>query len=292
MTYSIHQLKYFRDAALLGGVGSAAARNHVSPSAVSQAIRALESHFEVELLEHARNRFVLTSDGKLLLETSHAVFAAMEDLEETVSASKETVQGEVVCATQQSIAYSLLPGLLGQLQISWPKIRPNIHLGTTDLVQQWIASRTVEFGISLDNFGDHHFQTKPIYSGRFVFVASKAIRKWDNPDLAFILPGEYTRESQTFKSDYRKMTGRAPRIHTEIKSWGVVKRLAEAGLGVGLIPDFLIRFQKESCHKEIKMDLPPIHYNINAYYSKTRNKLSRQSIVFLDALEHFASRNW
>ena len=83
------------------------------------------------------------------------------------------------------------------------------------------------------------------------------------------------------------MTGNAPNIQIEIKSWGVVKRLAESGLGVGLIPDFLIAFQPKSALKEVKTSLPPINYSINAYYAKNRQKLSRQSQFFLDRLESF-----
>lgn len=291
MTYSIHQLMYFRDAVLLGVVGASAERNRVSPSAVSQAIRALESHFEMELLEHARNRFVLTADGKLLLESTHSVFGAIEELEERVSASRNMIMGEVMMATQQSIAYSLFPKFLGELQLSHAGVRPNIQLGTTDVVHQWIESRKVEFGISLDNFGDHNFQSVTIYRGRFVFVASKTIRKWDQPELAFILPGETTRESRAFKSNYKKLTGRAPHVPIEIKSWGVVKRLAESGLGVGLIPDYLLRFDQKSDLKTIKTDFPAIEYEINAYYTKDRGKLPRQSQFFLDRLKDFA-KNW
>ena len=183
-----------------------------------------------------------------------------------------------------------MPGFLSELQTSYPDIRPSIQLATTDVVQQWIENRTVEFGVSLDNFGEHQFKTIPIYKGRFVFVAHKRVRNWDSPDQVFILPGQTTRESGTFKLEYKKLTGRTPPARIEIKSWGVVKRLAEIGLGIGLIPDYLMRFEGNSALKEVKTNIPPIYYDINAYYSKSRGKLSKQSQVFLNELEKFAQK--
>ena len=70
----------------------------------------------------------------------------------------------------------------------------------------------------------------------------------------------------------------------------MVKRLAEIGLGIGLIPDYLMRFEGNSALKEVKTNIPPIYYDINAYYSKSRGKLSKQSQVFLNELEKFAQK--
>jgi DNA-binding transcriptional LysR family regulator len=76
----------------------------------------------------------------------------------------------------------------------------------------------------------------------------------------------------------------------EIKSWGVIKKLAETGFGVGLIPDYLYKFDRNQTVREVSMDLPKISYSINAYYCKKRQKLSRQSQAFLSGLEAFMAR--
>jgi DNA-binding transcriptional LysR family regulator len=63
MNISLTHLLYFRDAANLGSVAAAARKNFVTPSAVSQAIKNLESTFSVKLLGHNKRTFVLTDEG-------------------------------------------------------------------------------------------------------------------------------------------------------------------------------------------------------------------------------------
>ena len=284
---SLVHLKYFRDAALLGGIGPAAKRNFVSPSAVSQAIKSLESYLDAELLEHAKNKFVLTLQGKLLLEKCHAVFASAEILEDEIKSTKGSMKGEVIFATQQSIAHYVLPGYITQMKAQYPEIKANIRLATTDVVHNWVVDRTVDFGLSVDNFGEHDLMTVPMYKGSFVFVEGSQLPKNIDKHRGFVLPGESTRESRSFKVDYQKRFEKAPNILLEIKSWGVVKKLAETGFGVGLIPDYLFKFDRNQTVREVSMDLPTISYSINAYYCKKREKLSRQSQAFLAGLEAF-----
>ena len=287
---SLVHLKYFRDAALLGSLGAAAKRNFVSPSAVSQAIKSLESHFDVELLEHAKNQFVLTAEGRLVLDHCHLVFTAAETLEDELNSAKGSLKGEVIFATQQSIAHYLLPGFITEMKTRYPEIRPNIRLATTDVAHQWIQDRTVDFAISVNNFGDTDLMCLALYHGSFVFVEGVNVPKKLGKHRGFILPGETTRESKTFKSNYQKVFGKPPNVLLEIKSWGVIKTLAETGFGVGLIPDYLIRFDQNPSVREVKIDLPTVSYSINAYYCKKRQKLSRQSQVFLAGLEDFVGR--
>ena len=287
---SLVHLRYFRDAALLGGIGPAAKRNFVSPSAVSQAIKSLESYLDAELLEHAKNQFVLTAQGKVLLEKCHAVFASAETLEDEIKSTKGSMKGEVIFATQQSIAHYVLPGYITEMNAQYPEIKSNIRLATTDVVHHWVVDRTVDFGLSVDNFGEHDLMTVPMYTGSFIFVEGRHLPKKIDTHRGFVLPGEYTRESRVFKAGYQKKFQKAPNILLEIKSWGVIKKLAETGFGVGLIPDYLYKFDRNQTVREVSMDLPKISYSINAYYCKKRQKLSRQSQAFLSGLEAFMAR--
>ena len=287
---SLVHLKYFRDAALLGGIAAAAKRNFVSSSAVSQAIKSLELYLDAELLEHAKNQFVLTAQGRILLDRCHSLFAAAENLEDEIKSSKGSMKGEVVFATQQSIAHYVLPNFIAKMRAEYPDITPNIKLGTTDVVRQWIVDREIDFGLSVDNFGEHDLMTIPLYEGSFVFVEGAQLPKKKKLDQGFILPGQTTRESKTFKANFQKRFNKSPQVLLEIKSWGVIKKLAETGVGIGLVPDYLVRFEPRETVREVNIDVPKINYAINAYYCRKRQKLTRQSQAFLTELEVFMRR--
>jgi DNA-binding transcriptional LysR family regulator len=284
---SLSHLKYFCDAVMLGGIGQAAERNRVSPSAVSQAVRGLESHFDVELLRHSRNRFELTSAGRELVERSRIIFTSVETLEEHLKQTPGVYSGDVIFATQQSIAHHLLPGFIVQMQKKFPGLQPKIKLAPTDVVKKWIETRDVEFGLSVDNVPHDSFIALPIYEGKFIYVKAKKDLKSKKSfkDYGFITPGESTREAITFRREFANCYGHAPKIAMEIKSWGVVKRFASLGMGIGLIPDYLMRFDPSPDLSVVESDLPVIPYKINAFYCGKRNMLSRNSKAMLDALE-------
>ena len=199
---SLTHLKYFQDAALLGGVGAAAKRHRLSPSAVSQAIRGLETHFGLQLLKHSKNRFELTAEGQALVDRSFKVFAATEALQEEMDWLKEANAGHLNFATQQSIAHHLLPAFLAQLQRDYPHLQPKIRLGPTDVAKQWVEMHDVEFSLSVDNIGHEALTAVPIYSGEFLLVASTAAVEALKKEPVFITPGETTREARTFRRDY------------------------------------------------------------------------------------------
>lgn len=282
---SLYHLKYFQDAALLGGVGAAAKKNHISPSAVSQAIKGLEGHFNVTLLRHKKNRFELTEEGRALLDRSYPMFTAAEKLEEEMEWAKAAYSGTFSFATQQSIAHHVLPAFLARLRAKYPGIRPKLRLATTDVVKRWLEQREVDFILSVDNVAYDSFRPLPILSGHYVLAESTKVKREQD---AYLIPSG-AKEVTIFRREYEEKYGVAPRVVMEIDSWGVIKRLAEQGLGIGLFPDYLLRFEKSPGLQLVDRGLPPIPYSVSAYYCSKRNTLSRTSRLFLDELEAYSA---
>lgn len=71
--------EYFEAVARLGTVTRAAAELGVSPSAVSQQVKALESQFGVKLFRREKRRLVLTLDGDRLFATTTQAFGALRN---------------------------------------------------------------------------------------------------------------------------------------------------------------------------------------------------------------------
>ena len=285
---SLNHLKYFQDAAVLQSLTASAERNRVSTSAVSQAIRSLEAYFGVELLQHSRNRFTLTPDGASLLERSYELFAASQSLEEGLKRGQKKGAGKVSFATQQSIANHLLPQFMANMQQSYPDLQIQIKLATTDTVKTWLQTNEVEFGISVDNVDQDEFVSVPIYKGKFILIESTKFKAKARQHKRFITPGATTREARAFCKHYLARFNEPPVIQMDVKSWGVVKRFAELGIGTGFVPDYLIRCDTQSdTLRIVDIGLPAVEYSINAFYYDKRVKLSKNCRLFLDSLDAF-----
>ena len=75
----------FEAVARLGTVTKAAAELGVSPSAISQQIRVLESQFGVSLFRRDRKRLVLTLDGDRLFQTTTQAFGAIRNARSAIT---------------------------------------------------------------------------------------------------------------------------------------------------------------------------------------------------------------
>lgn len=82
MRLDLDRLHVFREAARAGSYTRAAARLHVTQSAVSHAIRKLEQSIDRPLVEWRARRLHLTWEGELLLDACERVFGDLEEVEE------------------------------------------------------------------------------------------------------------------------------------------------------------------------------------------------------------------
>ncbi|WP_163268469.1 LysR family transcriptional regulator [Chelativorans alearense] len=87
---NIRATEYFEAVARLGTVTKAAAELGISPSAVSQQIRLLESQFGVKLFRREKRRLVLTLDGDRLFQTTSQAFGAIRNARSAIARQRDT----------------------------------------------------------------------------------------------------------------------------------------------------------------------------------------------------------
>ncbi|MCB1427035.1 MAG: LysR family transcriptional regulator [Zhengella sp.] len=86
---NIKATEYFEAVARLGSVTKAAQELGVSPSAVSQQIRNLESQFGVRLFRREKRKLILTLDGDRLFQTTTQAFAAIRNARSSIARQRE-----------------------------------------------------------------------------------------------------------------------------------------------------------------------------------------------------------
>lgn len=87
---NIRATAYFESVARLGTVTKAAQELGVSPSAVSQQLRALEEQFGVKLFRREKRRLVLTLDGDRLFQTTTQAFGAIRNTRGAIARQRDT----------------------------------------------------------------------------------------------------------------------------------------------------------------------------------------------------------
>lgn len=246
-TMNIHHLKYFYDSARLGSISKAAEVNLVGQPAISKAIKGLEQELGTKLINHKRNQFLLTDEGTNAYRYSLDVFKAIEKFRDSIQQENDFI-GEVRFACQSSMAESpFLSNAIKAITDKYPAIVPHLSLGRTDLVRSWLADGIIDFAIVINNTDFRNFNKQKIAEGNFNLIKSKSYQgKWKQDG---ILMTEQKKELLQLQQKFSTLNNFALKSKMKIGSWGVIKNFSLQGVGVGFVPDYLIK--KEIANAEL-----------------------------------------
>ncbi len=120
-------LRYFVHVATTGSFAKAAQRAHVSPPAVSKAIRKLEEELGARLFERTTRRVGLTPAGQAALERCRRVLAEIDGMPADVAASIGRPRGPLRVAAMEVFSIELLPLALAGLIAEHPDVVPSCY---------------------------------------------------------------------------------------------------------------------------------------------------------------------
>jgi LysR family transcriptional regulator, transcriptional activator of the cysJI operon len=143
----IATFKVFCDLAETGSFSKAAALNSITQSAVSQQIRALETRFQVTLVERGRRHFALTPEGTVFLEAARKILEVHDNLDARLHRLRNVVEGGIKIASIYSIGFHDLPPLLKLFRERFAKVEVEVSYRRTVQVYALVASGEVDLGL-------------------------------------------------------------------------------------------------------------------------------------------------
>lgn len=120
------RLRILREVAACGTIAGAAAALHLTPSAVSQQLSALERETGDDLLERRGRGVVLTPAGRVLVEHAHVVIAALERAEADLAALRDGPVGVLRARTFGTAGIALVGPALAMLRSRHPALRVEV----------------------------------------------------------------------------------------------------------------------------------------------------------------------
>lgn len=244
----VRRLRVLRALADHGTVTAAAEVLHLTPSAVSQQLAALESEVGQELLERRGRRVAITSAGRLLLEHTDTILAEVERAEDAMRLHANGANGEVrVVAFATAITLLVAPALT-RLRETTPGLDLVVrdaegHQGITHLLDG-----DADLAIAVEHRGsprpgDRRLVRIPLYAEPFVAVLppTHPAADQDTIDLAMLThddwvmtaPGNPIRDVVVLACE---QAGFQPRIVHQSDDFRAVAALVAAGGGVSLVP--------------------------------------------------------
>jgi DNA-binding transcriptional LysR family regulator len=289
------KLKVFHAAAEAGSFTHAGEQLGLSQSAVSRQVSALEHELSVSLFHRHARGLILTEQGELLYRTAHDVFMKLEAARSKLTDSRERPHGELRVTTTVGIGVHWLTPRLGEFIDLYPDIR--ITLITTD-EELDLAMREADVAIRLRQPTQPDLIQRKLFSVRLHAYASPEYLKrygtpltheeLDNHHL-LLLGGNvptYLQNTRWLVDVARNGKGaRTP--HLIINNILGILRACQRGLGVAMLPDYLV----EENHGLVQLFSKADPIALDAYFAYPEELKSVARVqVFRDFLVSKAQR--
>jgi DNA-binding transcriptional LysR family regulator len=261
MTFT--QLEIFVLVAELAGFTAAGEKLGISQSAVSHALKQLESEWGVTLLSRSKSGVEVTEVGRNLLERVRELLGISEAIHQEISAIRGLNRGVLrIGSFGPSSSLMLLPRILEQYRMSYPGIEIFVEEGTDDAVAQWIAERRVDIGFVV--LPDDRFDIQHLVEDQFVAVVpvshplatQKSVQLSDLCQHPFIMTtaGAAAHVERLFGS-----AGLRPRVKHRYSQIITIIKMVEYGAGVSIVSDLALSDQVMAmCPGVTKKPLAPV----------------------------------
>jgi DNA-binding transcriptional LysR family regulator len=289
------KLRIFNAAAEAGSFTHAGEVLGLSQSAVSRQVSALELDLQTPLFHRHARGLILTEQGEQLFRTVQEVVQKLEVTRMRLTDSRERPHGELRVTTTVGIGTNWLAPRLGEFLELYPDITVKVILSDDDLD---LSMREADMAIRVREPQQPDLIRRRLFTMHFHAYASPAYikrhgqpRSLDDLDKHRILiygasAGNYLNNINSLQ--YTGRDSRAPRASAlTINNLTAVCNAVGAGVGIAVLPDYLVQTQSELLPILPEADMPELECFL-VYPEELKNVARVQ--VFRDFLVSNAQR--
>jgi DNA-binding transcriptional LysR family regulator len=244
----LRRVRALREVADRGTIAAAADALHLTPSAVSQQLAALEREVGVPLVEPAGRSVRLTPAAHLLLEHAGPLFAQLERLRSELDAHASGEVGDVRVAAFPTAIAGIIAPAVHLLRERAPRVRLRIRESEAPEAVDLLLHRDADIIITMES-GHAPRPDDPRYHRRelardvldVVLPADHPLASRDRIELAELAGESWVAPLEGWSCDHVFSTacqaaGFTPVVTHRSTDWYALKSLVGAGLGVALVP--------------------------------------------------------
>ncbi|MVO98770.1 LysR substrate-binding domain-containing protein [Paenibacillus lutrae] len=144
---NLEQMEYIIQVAKTGSLTSAAKHAHVTLSAISQSISALETELGVRLFTRSRGSgAVPTAEGQAIINRAHEVLAKVNELREEAESFSNTLSGTLTIATIPGPMH-LLVDVVARFKKEYPQVKIEIFEKGPQEILKDIEHSKIDIGL-------------------------------------------------------------------------------------------------------------------------------------------------
>jgi DNA-binding transcriptional LysR family regulator len=235
-------LKVFSAIAESGSLVTAAGKLHLTPSAISHSLKALETELGCRLFERVGKRMVMNQAGDQLLLGIREPLNALESAAEGIKRLGQWGQSRLRIGASASACQHILPGVIRELKKTYPTLELHVESGDTNHVVELVRGTKVDLALCILPENTPGLDVRPIFRDELMFVFASA-HPWTNgrpitrEDISAQQYIAYQRGSYTTRlfTEYFRQLEIVPKLLMEVDSIGAIIEMVKLNLGVAVL---------------------------------------------------------
>ena len=236
------QLRAFVSLAHTGSFTQTARQLHLSQSAISHSIKALEEDVRCRLLDRVGKSVSLTQAGEQLLAHATKILAEMEVARQRLEELGRWGHGRLRIGASPTSCQYILPTVLREFKDSFPQCTIQIEPGDTQHALELLHSNRIDLALALEPRNQHLIEFRALFTDELQFLVSP-LHAWaqtgrvERDDIIrqnFIV---YTRTSymSDMIEDYFRHEEIVLPTSIELGNMEAIKELVKLGLGISIL---------------------------------------------------------
>ncbi|GBU16312.1 MULTISPECIES: LysR substrate-binding domain-containing protein [Methylobacterium] len=248
LRFDLVDLGLFRAVVEAGSITHGAARANLALAAASTRIRAMEESLGAPLLKRHRQGVEPTTAGRVLLVHARALLAGVDRMREELSAFSGGAAGRIRVVSNTNALSEFLPEALSAFLADHPGVDVDVDEHTSDEIVGLVAEGAADLGILSGHVDTGALRVFPLRHDRFVLVTAPGHPLAGRAEVSFaealdheLVGLDRASAVSRFLGERAARIGKRMRLRVRLRSFEAVCRLAECGLGLGIVPESTAR---------------------------------------------------
>ncbi len=293
MSIDFNKLRTFITVAKLQSVTRAAASLHLSQQAVSHQIATLEYELGVTLFVRANRKIFLSAEGRRVLSLAESNLLPLEDELIHLKQQSTELKGSIIIGCLTEIGRQFVLPLISRFNQDHPEVKFELRFEGDKTTENRVMEGEVDIGIVIFKSLENHLVSRSFATVPYVAVASPKLiacqgsisrinQLADYPfvDFQTTAPSFRAWINKNSKSLLDKILYKQPEV--VVPDERGLKQLILAGVGLGVIPEYLVRKEiEQGSLVEILPRSKKVSSQLELLYLKKR-QLPKRVAAFID----------
>lgn len=168
---TIRHLKIFTAVVECGNMHRAAGQLFISQPSVSQAVKELETYYNVKLFDRVSQKLHLTPVGSMYYDHAKRIIAAFDSLDLAIknAAAHPTLR----FGASISVGTCLLNDILDQLELVFPDLDTHVIINNTTAIERHILNSVLDLAIVEGSITNSELVLVPVFQDELVIIVGK-----------------------------------------------------------------------------------------------------------------------